>query len=176
MSRNKLIAKYAALDTPDLGERIAEVLNHHISNAGIEELPVLSVIGRWTGRISLVNGGWHDDFELNAPALACLSIDRNARVFPNMDKINGIVEDWRNYLHTETEDDIYLGVDDKSFQDEQYLEDDANDFRSAAYLAEMDSFMKNPDKDMLEHDRALTEIDNICRQSAGEDSCPDDYS
>ena len=41
MARTKLIAKYAALDTPDLAERIFTTITDHIALQCIEDLPYL---------------------------------------------------------------------------------------------------------------------------------------
>lgn len=43
MARNKLIAKYATLNTEDLPERIYNKIQSFIKSEGIEDLPYLTV-------------------------------------------------------------------------------------------------------------------------------------
>ncbi len=163
MARTKLIAKYAALDTPDLANRIHETITSYISEKGIEELPFLEVNGRWTGTITITDGGWRGDFDFLYPVLSMCKVDRHGNVSADMAKIEKRVAYWREMLHTPHEDDKYLGVCDDTFDHDGYLEDDANEFYSAAYRSELDSFLKSKNPDFLEHDKALTEIDNLFR-------------
>lgn len=163
MARTKLIAKYAALDTPDLAERIFNTITTYIAENGIENLPHLELNGRWTGTLSVTDGGWRGDFDFLYPILSMCKVDREGNVTADMTKIQKRVANWREMLHTPNEDDKYLGVCDDSFEHDSYLEDDANDFYSAAYRSELDSFLKSDNPDMLEHDKALTEIDNLFR-------------
>ena len=166
MARTKLIAKYAALDTPDLVERIDKLITDHIAEKGIEDLPYLEVNGRWTGTLSISDGGWRGDFDFLYPVLSMCRVDREGNVYPDTDKIEARVAIWRHDLHTPHEDDQYLGVSDDTFDDRHYREDDANDLYSAFYRSEMDSFLNSENPDLLEHDRALTEIDNLFRDSS----------
>lgn len=163
MARNKLIAKYATLNTEDLPERIYNKIQSFIESEGIEDLPYLELSGRWTGKLSISNGGWRNDFDLLCPVLAMCRVDRHGVVHPDLNKIHSVVSDWVNYLTTPKDGDEYIGTDDESFSDDYYVSDDVNDFHSAAYAAEMKSFMHSDHPDMLEHDQALTEIDTICR-------------
>lgn len=171
MARKKLIAKYAALDTPDLAQRIHKTITDHIAEKGIDDLPYLEVNGRWTGKISISEGGWRGDFDFLNPVLSMCRVDREGNVFPDMAKIEKRVAIWREDLHTPHDDDQYLGVCDETFDDRNYKEDDANDLYSAFYRSEIDSFLNSESPDLLAHDRALTEIDNIFRESSiGADS------
>ena len=78
---------------------------------------------------------------------------------------------WREMLHTPHDDDKYLGVCDDTFEDSNYMEDDANELHSAFYKSEIDAFVNSENPDLVEHDRALTEIDNLFRDSSiGADS------
>lgn len=70
MSRNKLIAKYSALNTGDLPQRIYDKINDHIASQGIEDLPYLKLSGRWTGKLDISSGGWRGDFDLIYPDLS----------------------------------------------------------------------------------------------------------
>lgn len=65
-------------------------------------------------------------------------------------------------MSTPTEDDALLGVDDSTFYASAYTPDDVNEFRSAAYAAEFDSFLNSDSPDMFEHDAALADIDSLC--------------
>ncbi|MDE6511459.1 MAG: hypothetical protein K2L00_05150 [Muribaculaceae bacterium] len=171
MARTKLIAKYAALDTPDLAERIHSLITDHIAEKGIEDLPYLEVNGRWTGKISISDGGWRGDFDFLNPVLSMCRVDRDGNVLADMDKIEARVNVWRTDLHTPHDDDQYLGVCDDTFDDSNYMEDDANELHSAFYRSEMDSFINSENPDLMAHDRALTEIDNLFRDSSiGADS------
>lgn len=171
MARTKLIAKYAALDTPDLPERIQLLINDHIAEKGIENLPYLEVNGRWTGKLSISDGGWRGDFDFLYPVLSMCRVDRDGNVYADMAKINARVATWRDDLHTPHKDDPYLGVCDDTFDDTAYMEDDANELHSAFYRSEMDAFINSENPDLLAHDRALTEIDNLFRDSSiGADS------
>jgi len=162
MARNKLIAKYSALNTDNLPQRIYDKIKNYIASHGIENLPELELSGRCTGKLDISNGGWRGDFDLLYPVLAMCRVDRHGEVFPDMAKIKSCVERWIEYLTTPDESDEYMGVSDETFQDSDYIEDDANDFRSAAYAAEINSFLNADNPDMLEHDHALSEIDDIC--------------
>ncbi|MDE6631407.1 MAG: hypothetical protein K2K23_00245 [Muribaculaceae bacterium] len=171
MARTKLIAKYAALDTPDLGERIHKTITDYIEEYGIERLPYLEVNGRWTGTLSISDGGWRGDFDFLYPVLSMCKVDRKGNVSADMTKIMKRVANWREYLHTPHDDDKYLGVCDNTFEDSNYMEDDANELHSAFYKSEIDAFINSENPDLLEHDRALTEIDNLFRDSSiGADS------
>ena len=110
MARTKLIAKYAALDTPDLGERISKTITDYIEENGIERLPYLEVNGRWTGTLSISDGGWRGDFDFLYPVLSMCKVDRKGNVSADMTKIMKRVANWREYLHTPHDDDKYLGV------------------------------------------------------------------
>lgn len=166
MARTKLIAKYAPLDTPDLAQRIHQTITDHIAEKGIEELPYLELNGRWTGKLSISDGGWRGDFDFLYPVLSMCRVDREGNVYADMTKIDKRVAIWRDMLHTPHEDDGYLGVSDDTFADSDYMEDDANELHSAFYKSEMDAFLNSENPDLLEHDRALTEIDNLFRDSS----------
>ncbi len=163
MARTKLIAKYAALDTPDLTERIYNTITAYISENGIDKLPFLELNGRWTGTLTITDGGWRGDFDFLYPVLSMCKVDREGNVSADMTKIEKRVANWREMLYTPNEDDKYLGVCDDSFEHDCYLEDDANEFYSAAYKSELHSFINSDNPDILEHDKALTEIDNLFR-------------
>lgn len=162
MSRNKLIAKYSALNTEDLPQRIYDKIKKHIESQGIENLPYLELSGRWTGKLDISSGGWHNDFDLICPVLAMCRVNRYGEVYPDMAKIKTCVEEWVKYLITPDEYDEYNGADDNDFSDSHYDDDDINDFRSAAYNAELDSFLCSDGTDFIAHERALSEIDEIC--------------
>lgn len=162
MSRNKLISQYAALNTPDLPQRIFNEIKSYIETNGIDNLPYLELNGRHTGKLSISNGGWRGDFDLLCPLLEFCRINRHAVVSPDMVKIEKIVNEWKDMLMTPTDYDIYLGVDDSNFNQSGYDDDDVNEFRSAAYAAENDSFIKSGLSDIVEHDKALSEIDRLC--------------
>ena len=171
MARTKLIAKYAALDTPDLAERIFTTITDHIALQGIEDLPYLELNGRWTGKLSISDGGWRGDFDFLNPVLSMCRVDREGNVYADMAKIEKRVASWREMLHTPHDDDPHLGVCDDTFDDSDYMEDDANEFYSACYRSEMDHFLNSENPDLMAHDRALTEIDNLFRDSSiGADS------
>lgn len=161
MARTKLIAKYAALDTPDLAERILKTITDYISENGIDELPHLELNGRWTGTLSITDGGWRGDFDFLYPVLSMCRVDRKGNVLADLAKIEKRVANWRELLHTPHDDDKYIGVCDDTFEHASYLEDDANDFYSASYKSELHSFLNSDNPDMLKHDKALTEIDNL---------------
>ena len=163
MARTKLIAKYAALDTPDLAERIHTTITTYISENGIEKLPYLELNGRWTGTLSITDGGWRGDFDFLYPILSMCKVDRKGNVSADMNKIEKRVANWREILHTPHDDDKYIGVCDDTFEHGSYLEDDANDFYSASYKSELKSFLNSDNPDILEHDKALTEIDDLFR-------------
>lgn len=162
MARNKLIAKYSALNTEDLPQRIYDRIKTHIESRGIEDLPHLELSGRWTGKLDISNGGWRGDFDLLYPVLDMCCVDRHGEVYPDMVKIESCVKKWVKYLTTPDEDDDYIGASDETFCDSDYIADDANEFRSAAYAAEINSFLNSEERDMLEHDKALSEIDSVC--------------
>ena len=166
MARTKLIAKYAALDTADLSERIHKTITDYISEQGIEQLPYLELNGRWTGTLTITDGGWRGDFDFLYPVLSMCRVDRNGNVFADMNKIEKRVANWREILHTPHDDDKYIGVCDDTFDHDGYLEDDANEFYSAAYKSELHSFLNSDTPDIMEHDKALTEIDNLFRESS----------
>ncbi|MDE5794115.1 MAG: hypothetical protein K2I08_05300 [Muribaculaceae bacterium] len=163
MARTKLIAKYAALDTPDLGERIHKTITDYIEENGIERLPYLEVNGRWTGTLSISDGGWRGDYDFLYPVLSMCKVDRKGNVYADMTKIMKRVANWRDILHTPHDDDKYVGVCDDTFDHDGYLEDDENEFYSAAYKSELHSFLRSENPDIVEHDKALTEIDNLFR-------------
>lgn len=162
MARTKLIAKYSALNTPNLPQRIYDEIKTFIVNNGIEDLPQLEICGRWTGKLAVSNGGWRGDFDFLYPILRMCRVDRHGDVYPDMSKIMECVADWTEYLTTPDEYDDELGASDETFRDSDYLADDVNDFRSAAYAAEIGSFLDSDEPDMLSHDRALAEIDSNC--------------
>ena len=162
MARTKLIAKYSALNTPDLPQRIYDEIMTFIEKNGIENLPQFDICGRWTGKLDISSGGWRGDFDLLYTLLSMCRVDRFGNVYPDISKIKDCVADWVNYLTTPDEYDDALGVSDETFRDSDYLEDDVNRFRSAAYSAEIDSFLNSDESDIMAHDRALTEIDSIC--------------
>lgn len=166
MARTKLIAKYAALDTPELAERIYTTITTYISENGIEKLPYLELNGRWTGTLSITDGGWRGDFDFLYPMLSMCKVDRKGNVSADMNKIKKRVATWREQLHTPHDDDKYIGVCDDTFEHGSYLEDDANDFYSASYKSELNSFLNSDNPDIIEHDKALTEIDNVFRESS----------
>ncbi len=161
MARTKLIAKYAALDTPDLAERIHQTITDHIAEKGIENLPYLEVNGRWTGKLSISDGGWRGDFDFLYPVISMCRVDREGNVYADMAKIEKRVAIWREMLYTPHDDDPYLGICDDSFDDKDYMEDDANDLHSAFYKSEIDAFLNSENPDLIAHDKALTDIDNI---------------
>lgn len=160
MARTKLIAKYSALDTPDLAERIHNTITAYITENGIEKLPYLELNGRWTGTLSITDGGWRGDFDFLYPVLSMCKVDRKGNVSADLNKIEKRVANWRNMLHTPHDDDKYIGVCDDTFEHTSYLEDDANEFYSASYKSELNSFLNSDNTDVLEHDNALTETDN----------------
>lgn len=162
MARNKLIAKYSALNTEDLPQRIYTEIETFIKNNGIEDLPHLELSGRWTGKLNISNGGWRGNFDLLYPVLRMCRVDRHGDVYPDMTKIMECVAQWTEYLTTPDENDVYIGASDETFRDSAYLTDDEIDFRSAAYAAEIESFLNSDEPDMFSHDRALSEIDSIC--------------
>lgn len=162
MARNKLIAKYSALNTEDLPQRIYDKIESHINSRGIEDLPDLDLSGRWTGKLDISKGGWRGDFDLIYPVLDMCRVDRHGDVYPDMAKIKARVEAWVDYLTTPDENDEYIGASDETFCDSDYIADDANDFRSAAYAAEISSFLNSEEQDMMAHDKALSEIDSFC--------------
>lgn len=166
MARTKLIAKYAALDTPDLSERIHKSITDYISEQGIEQLPYLELNGRWTGTLTITDGGWRGDFDFLYPVLSMCRVDRNGNVFADIDKIENKVANWRKSLHTPHDDDKFIGVCDDTFDNDDYLEDDANEFYSAAYRSELDSFINSDNADLINHDKALSEIDNLFRNGS----------
>ena len=162
MARTKLIAKYSALNTPNLPQRIYDEIKTFIANNGIEDLPQLEVCGRWTGKLEISNGGWRGDFDFLYPILRMCRVDRHGDVYPDMSKIMECVADWTEYLTTPNEYDDEFGASDETFRDSVYLEDDVNDFRSAAYAAEIGAFLDSDELDISSHDRALAEIDSNC--------------
>lgn len=162
MSRDNLMLQYAALNTPDLPQRIFNEIKKHIDENGIDNLPCLDVNGRHTGKITISDGGWRGDFDFLYPVLSLCRIDRKGEVSPDIVKIERRVSEWRDWLITPTQDDALLGVDDRNFDPDNYDDDDVNEFRSAAYAAEFDSFIKSELPDIREHDAALAEIDRIC--------------
>lgn len=161
MSRDKLVIKYAALDTPELPERIYEFIAEYIVDNGIDDFPNLELSGRWTGSLSIDSGGWRNDFDLVTPLLSLCKVDRNGEVLPDMAKISERVEDWRHFLHTPDEYDECMGADDESFDDRYFADDETNNLHSMAYINEIDSFLESENPDMLAHDKALTEIDKL---------------
>lgn len=169
MSREKLIAKYAALDTQELPERIHHVVTEFIASEGIERLPYLELGGRWTGKLTISDGGWRGDHDLMVPVLALCRVNRHGEVLADLAKITRHVEKWREYLHTPTDDDVYMGVDDENFDEGGFLGDDENEFRSAAYRAELDSFLMDDNRNLADHDRALSEIDSLVTGEDRED-------
>ena len=172
MARTKLIAKYAALDTPDFPERIFNAISNHIADQGIDDFPNLELNGRWTGKLSISDGGWRGDFDFLYPVISMCRVDRDGNVLADMAKIEKRVAYWRERLHTPHDDDRHIGVCDETFNDDDYLDDDAHEFYTACYRSEMDHFINSKHPDFQEHDQALTEIDNLFRNSSiGADSC-----
>lgn len=139
MARNKLIAKYSALNTADLPQRIYNKIQSYIDENGIGGLPWRELSGRWTGRLDISDGGWRNTFDFLYPVLRMCRVDRHGNVSPDMGKILETVSDWTDYLTTPTEDDEYIGASDETFRDDAFTPDDINEFHSAAYKAEMDS-------------------------------------
>ena len=88
MARTKLIAKYAALDTPDLGERIHKTITDYIEKNGIERLPYLEVNGRWTGTLSISDGGWRGDYDFLYPVLSMCKVDPSGKRIGRYDQDN----------------------------------------------------------------------------------------
>ena len=170
MARTKLIAKYSALDTPDLADRIHHTITAYISEKGIDELPFLEINGRWTGTLTVSDGGWRGDFDFLYPVISMCRVDRHGNVSADMAKIRKRVANWREMLHTPHEDDKYLGVCDDSFDHMHYLDDDANEFYSASYKRELDSFLNSENPDIQQSDKALSEIDSLFRDGT-EDAC-----
>lgn len=168
MSRNKLIAKYSALNTADLPQRIYDTIKTHIETQGIENLPYLELSGRWTGKLDISNGGWRGDFDLIYPVLALCRVDRKGDVYPDIVKIKACVSRWVEDLTTPDPNDEYIGASDETFRDSDYPDDDVNDFRSAAYAAELDSFLNSDEPNMLAHDMALSDIDDLCCEETEE--------
>lgn len=161
MARTKLIAKYSALDTSDLAERIFNTITTYIKEQGIENLPNLELNGRWTGTLSITEGGWRGDFDFLYPVLSMCRVDRRGNVAPDIAKIQKRVSAWREMLHTPHDDDKYIGVCDDSFDNDHYLNDEANEFYSASYKSELDSFLNSDNPDNMDNDKALTEKDDI---------------
>lgn len=84
MARSKLISQYAALNTPDLPQRIFDEVKNYIDVNGIENLPYVELNGRHTGKLSISSGGWRGDYDLLCPVLSFCRIDRHGVVSPDM--------------------------------------------------------------------------------------------
>lgn len=162
MSRTQLIRTYARLNTNDLPVRIARVLKDYIANEDIDKLLECNVLGRHTGKITVVNGFFHNSYDLSVPAIDLCRIDRDGNLSPNMPKIKACVSIWRKTLMTPTYDDENLGVDDFSFDSSAFFSDDVHEFMSKAYTSENMSYINRGGTDTALHDRTLTEIDKEC--------------
>lgn len=123
MSRNRLIAKYAALNTPDLPRRVYDEVTEFIHLWGIDDLPMMILSGRWTGTLTISNGGWHNDYDFNCSLLQLCRVDRTGLVTADMHKIERAVEQWRDWLTTPTDGDDDCGWGDETFDDGGYRPD-----------------------------------------------------
>lgn len=159
MARNKLIAKYSALNTDDLPQRIYDKIHAYIETEGIEDLPYLLVSGRWTGKIDISNGGWHGDFDLVYRVIRMCRLDRHGNVYPDMLKIMECVIEWESFLTTPGEDDDCLGVSDETFCDSDYSSDEENEYRSKAFADEIDSYLEAYEPGA--QNKAMSEKDSV---------------
>lgn len=136
MSRDKLIAKYAALNTEDLPNRIYDEIDEFITLWGIDDMPYMVLSGRWTGTLTISNGGWHNQHDLHCQLLSLCRVDRNGLVSPDMVKIVAAVQRWQEWLCTPTEYDDDGGYSDDKFRDDAYTPDSTEHMSTAEkYLA-----------------------------------------
>lgn len=162
MPRTQLIRTYSRLNTNDLPGRIYRVLKDYIENENIDQLPECHVLGRHTGKIAIINGYFHNTYDLSVQALDLCRIDRDGNLTPNLPKIKAYVNSWRKSLMTPTSEDEAMGVDDYTFESSAFFSDEVHEFMSKAYTAENLSFIKRGGSDTALHDRTLTEIDREC--------------
>lgn len=136
MSRNKLIAKYSALNSEDLPNRIYDEISEFITLWGIDDMPLMMLSGRWTGTLTISNGGWHNTHDFNCSLLQLCRVDRTGLVSPDMAKILNAVQQWRYELTTPMPDDDKTGLSDDNFNEECFKPDSTEHMStSEKYLA-----------------------------------------
>ncbi len=164
MDRKDLINKYSRFDTPDMAERIAEKINSYIEYDGIEYLPGREIHGRHTGYLDISSGGFRNVYDFLWPVLNMCRVDCNGVVSADLRKINKHLDNWRTSLHNVPDDEIeFIGEDDFT------EDDDLHAFRSAAYNAELDGFMKldSPSvEEIVAHEEACEEIWNLSSENS----------
>lgn len=165
MSRTKLIAQYAALDTKDLAQRIHQVITDHIAENGIEDLPILEFHGRWTGKLYISEDGWRGDFDFLNPVLSMCRVDREGNVFADIEKIEKRVAQWRETLYTPHEDDRHLGVCDHTFDENDYTDDEAHAVQSSFYKDEISNFLKTKHPEVRHEEEDLHRFEHLCDDS-----------
>lgn len=159
MDLTSLINKYSRFDTPDIAGRIAEEINKYIEYDGIENLPSREIHGRHTGYLDISSGGLRNVYDFLWPVLNLCRLDRNGVVSADMRKIEKHLDIWRNAIKEVPEDELEY-TDDSDFTEN----DNFYAFRSAAYNAELDGFMKldSPSvEEIVAHEEAIEEIWNL---------------
>ena len=159
MDRTSFIKKYSRFDTPDIAERIAEEINKYIEYDGIEYLHGREIHGRHTGYLDISSGGFRNVYDFLCPVLDLCRVDRNGIVSADIRKIEKHLDIWRTSIKTIPDDELeYINDDDFTEDDSLYS------FRSAAYNAELDGFMKldSPSvEEIVAHEEAIEEIGNL---------------
>lgn len=170
MDRTTIINKYSRFDTPDIADRIAEEINKYIGYDGIEYLPGREIHGRHTGYLDISSGGFRNVYDFLCPVLDLCRVDCNGIVFADTGKIKKHLDIWRTSIKTIPDDEL------KYISDADFTEDDSlYAFRSAAYNAELDDFMKldSPSvEETVAHEEAIEEIWNL--SSADSLNCSDE--
>lgn len=159
MDRTSLINKYSRFDTPDIAERIAEEINKYIGYDGIEYLHGREIHGRHTGYLDISSGGFRNVYDFLCPVLDLCRVDRNGIVSADIRKIEKHLDIWRIFVKTISDEEL------EYINDADFTEDDSlYAFRSAAYNAELDGFLKldSPSvEEIVAHEEAIEEIWNI---------------
>lgn len=170
MDRANLINKYSRFDTPDIAERIAKEINKYIEYDGIEYLHGREIHGRHTGYLDISSGGFRNVYDFLCPVLDLCRVDRNGIVSADIRKIEKHLDIWKTSIKTIPDDEL------EYINDADFTEDDSlYAFRSAAYNAELDGFMKleSPSiEEIVAHEEAIEEIWNL--SSADGLECTDD--
>ena len=169
MDRTSLINKYSRFDTPDIAERIAEKINQYIAYDGIEYLHGREIHGRHTGYLDISSGGFRNVYDFLWPVLYLCRVDCNGVVSADIRKIEKHLDIWRTSINTVPDDELdYIGESDFTEDDDLYA------FRSAAYNAELDGFMRLESQSVEEvvaHETAVEEIWNL--SSVDDIDCPE---
>ena len=159
MDRTSFINRYSHFDTPDIAGCIAEKINEYVEHDGIEYLHVREIHGRHTGYLSISSGGIRNEYDFICPILSLCRVDGKGMVSADINKIEKHLDIWRTSIKTISDDELEYMNDSDFTEDDSLLV-----FRSAAYNAELDGFMKleSPSvEEIVAHEEVIEEIWNL---------------